>query len=400
MKFKVLKSIFSNIRNYFSLTSLIQFFFYPKIWGDILKSNEPTRLKIKEEEKSLCLTAGAVIFSYTNSYLFDESHDGFLIFEKVAGLNIFRIVRDEQKIVKFYHSSPSCGTRVASIDLNKIKKSKILNIRFKWCVGETALFISPEENNGKYDFTISKGIPSGISLRTDRHGVIYTINSSAGVKNMTIYEKGKPILLPTALEAWEATVKSVNLLVIDDHDIEHHHEVVTVNMILVMLVAGFESYSKRRFFELEQEGLKHDTSLLINSFLPKREIENGISEILEEEANELGISLLNFITNDKRIVNFQSMDKCKKAYNKTYGIVFGDFDLKEGIISKIRMFMKHRHRIIHFSASESTINHEEFCAGAEPIFSNIKTANEAINIFNQFIMELHKTTIEKIKQQG
>ncbi|WP_126456995.1 hypothetical protein [Sulfuriflexus mobilis] len=350
-------------------------------------------------EKTLCTPAGVAIFEYTNHLLFDESCDGFLIFEKVAGLHIFRILRDEQKVVKFYHSSPSCGTRVASIDLNNVEESDSINIRIKWNVDEICLFIRPEKEGDKREFTIAKGVISDISLLSDKSGVIYTVNSSAGVSSITIYQNGKPVLIPTSLEAWESTIKAIEPLTIDNTEKEHTHEVLIANMILVMLVTGFEAYFKRRFLELEKEGVLPNTRQLISAFYSKKEIDSGIVEILEAEADELSISLLELIIN-KRVVNFQNMDICKKAYNKSYGVVFGDLELSGNIISEVQMYIKHRHRIIHFSPNESTINHEEFCTGAEPIFSSTKTAKAAMCIFDEFIKVLHKSTIEKMRQQG
>lgn len=169
-------------------------------------------------------------------------------------------------------------------------------------------------------------------------------------------------------------------------------ETVVTNLILAILVTGFEAYTKKRFLEIEQEGIAPDIDAVVNSFFPRRERDAGIAEILKDEAKDKQKTVLQLIV-ERGAINFQNYQKCKLAYHKAFQLKFGSLGLESSTFEKIKKFITYRHRIVHVSALLGMLNQPEV-PPKEPVFPKKELADEAMKEFNNFIEKLHQATLE------
>jgi len=310
----------------------------------------PTQI-FKQIQEAIRLPEGTFIFRYQSQDLFDTAKPGGIILEIPSGQHLFRLERDDALLLHFYHSSPGTGTRVASIDLKALPVAPRVLIGFTWAAKEITLNIGPMVANGKLVSAI--GVPSSKQFRVGTDGSVFQIgDQNVEVTGFTYYQGGRAIIQPTALEAWKETVQAIDILTTGQSTEGYIYEVVVANLILVVLVTGFEAYTKRRFLELEQGGVSPNTNELIERFYPKSEREAGIVAALEEEAKTAGVSVLQHIVN-RGAINFQNFNKAKDAYNKAYGIKFGELGISSQKIETLHSFFRYRHKIIQKSLSEN-----------------------------------------------
>lgn len=176
------------------------------------------------------------------------------------------------------------------------------------------------------------------------------------------------------------------------------YESIVTNLTLSILVTGFEAYTKRRFLELEKEGIRVNIEKLITSFYPKREREAGILNLLNQEALENDISTLQYIIKRDNI-NFQSFQKCKEAYKQGYNIKFGELGLSGESLNNLQQFIGYRHKIIHVSASLGILNQDKL-PQENPIFPSKETRNLAEEHFKEFIEKLHQKSLTLQRQDA
>lgn len=261
---------------------------------------------------------------------------------------------------------------------------------FSWTPDETKLHIGPRIPNAK--LVSATGTLSQRQYRVGKDGRVYQIgDQGVEVMGVSFYQAGRPIVQPTAKEAWQETVKAIEILSTGESTEGYIYEVIVTNLTLAILVTGFEAYTKKRFLELEQEGLTPNIDAIIDTFYPRKEREAGIKVLLESEAHDVGISVLQHIV-DRGAINFQNFKNCKRAYNKGYDITFGNLDLSGKALKFIQLYIKYRHKIIHVSALQGMLNQEKV-PPAEPVFSNKETAEKAKECFNSFIESLHQATL-------
>jgi hypothetical protein len=256
------------------------------------------------------------------------------------------------------------------------------------------LGVSDAGNPGR--FIEAKGIPSKRQFRIGPDGSVYQIGGE-GVEIMgfSVFQKGRPVLLSTAIEAWNETVKSINVLLkgsLPGHE-RYLFEAVLANMTIVMLVTGFETYCKCRFLEIEDEGIPPDFENLAQKFLSKAERERGEIDAIVIDASAKGISPSRILLEQNRI-DFQKYDRCKTAFNKGFKIKFGeDLGVSNSLLEELQRLIGYRHRIVHISPLLGAANLERV-PPEEPIFSNKHFAEKALNTFDDFIRGLHKATLK------
>jgi hypothetical protein len=345
----------------------------------------------KQIQEAICRPEGTFSFEYNSKDLFDRNKKGGIVLEIPSGGHLFRIERDGNLLLHFYHSSPGTGTRVATIDLKELPPAEKIFMTFTWTPAEVKFYVGPRVPNSElYSAT---GTTSKKQFRVGKDGSVFQVGDhSVEVMGISVFQGGVSVLQPTAIEAWKETLKATEILSTGESAQGYIYEVVVTNLTLAILVSGFEAYSKKRLVELELEGVNPNTSNLINSFFPKKEREAGIAKLLEEEAKEQSKTVLQVI-DERNIINFQSFQKCKLAYNKAYGIKFGELDLPAATIAKLQKFIKFRHRIIHVSPSMGMLNQPEV-PPEEPVFPKKELALEARQIFDQFIEQLHNSTMK------
>ena len=333
---------------------------------------------------------GTFTFNYQSPDLFDKAKPGGIILEIPAGQHLFRLERDNDLSIHFYHSSPGTGTRVATIDLNNLPPAPSVFIAFSWTPEEINLHVGPQVSSPV--LASATGVASNKQFRVGNDGHVYQIGDhGVEVMGVRMYQAGQSIIQPTALEAWEETVKAIDILSTGQSTDGYIYEVVVTNLTLAILVTGFEAYTKKRFLELEQEGLSPDITAIIKSFFPRKEQEAGIEALIQSEAIDANVSELQYIVN-RGVINFQSYKKCKYAYNKGYSIKFGDLGISSIKLEALQSYIGFRHRIIHVSPLEDMLNQERV-PPEEPVFSKKETAEMAKVCFKEFIQSLHSATL-------
>lgn len=333
---------------------------------------------------------GTFTFNYQSSDLFDKKKAGGIILEIPSGQHLFRLERDNDLCIHFYHSSPGTGTRVATIDLNNLPPAPNVFMAFSWTPDEIKLHVGPKVSGAK--LASATGIASKRQFRVGKDGSVYQIGDhGVEIMGISFYQAGRPIIQPTAIEAWSETVKAIEILATGQSTEGYIYEVVVTNLTLAILVTGYEAYTKKRFLELEQEGLAPDTGAVIDAFYPKKEREAGIKALLESEAQDASVSVLQHIV-ARDAINFQSYKNCKRAYNKGYGVKFGDLGLSGNKLEALQSYIRYRHRIIHVSPSLGMLNQEKV-PPEEPVFPKKETAETAKKCFKEFIETLHQATL-------
>lgn len=345
----------------------------------------------KQIQDAMCRPEGTVTFKYTFKDLFNPDIGSGIILEIPSGAHLFRLERDANLLLHFYHSSPGTGTRVASIDLKQVVPADSVFFAFTWSPKEINLHVGPQVEGGK--LLSARGNNSKKKFRVGKDGGVYQIgNEGVEVMGINVYKGGQPVLQPTAIEAWKETIKAIEILATGKSDQGYVFETTVTNLTLVILVTGFEAYSKKRFLELEKEGITSETESIVSFFFPKKEREAGILDLLKIEAKEAHKSVLELIV-DRGVINFQNYDKCKLAFNKAYDIKFGELGVASSDIEKLKKFIKYRHRIIHVSALIGMLNQSE-SPPEEPVFPKKELANEATKTFDMLITKIHETTLK------
>jgi len=347
---------------------------------------------IREELRAaLRRPRGTFAFTYSSDQLLDPLIRGGILLEVVAGSHVFRLERDEAFCLNFYHSSPGTGTRVATIALAEITAADPVFLAFTWEPSQISLSIGPKVEGGTLHR--AEGTISPRQLRVGSDGSVLVLGDrGVSVVGTRIYVSGVPILLPTAIEVWDEVVQSANVLLEAIEQGDHLREVVLSNSILTMLVTGFESYAKRRFVELEKEGITPDTEALFSAIFPRSQIDHGLPRLLKAEAQDLHISVLEHIVEDRRI-NFQDYDQSKRSFKVAYGIRFGDLALTSQHLNRLQQMIRYRHSIVHVSPLLALLN-QDAVPPAEPEFSNSGLAAECIETFQAFIHALHGGTLQ------
>jgi hypothetical protein len=208
---------------------------------------------------------GAVAFVYTSNDLTNAEVPGGRLLEVVAGDHVFRIQRTDDLLLEFYYASPGTGTRVATLDLKKSSPFSKSRMFMSWSPQDISFALEPDIPGA--DPLTAKGVPSAKNLRVGKNGAVYEIgDKGVQVTELRLTLDGKPILRPSAIDAWNATIQAVTILDSGTSSEGYIFEVVVSNLTLSVLVTGFEAYMKTRFAELEREGIDANIEALLNAF--------------------------------------------------------------------------------------------------------------------------------------
>lgn len=332
----------------------------------------------------LCRNKAAAGIEVTLSEIFSAFEAKIPIRQIKAGQHVFIIVfSDDQKTLDFYYSVPSSGTRKASIETKKVIEILKLSqneaiIGFSWSPFEFSFGIFSKYSEKSYGV---KGGESDILFKVDRTGSI--VQQSSNMRNVHFYIDGKLNIAPSAIETWNETVNSINILLDKAYmDDDFQYNVSITNSIVSMIVSGFEIYTQRRFVEIAGEGITPNITKLVATVI-------ATGKTTDDEKEKLYSTPLDELVENR--INFQSFDKCKKAYNSCYNISFGNIE-KSTELDKLKSFMRCRHQIIHVNPSFSCLNMKGL-PKEQPILSNKDTAITMRDHFMNFIDKLHKETM-------
>ena len=338
---------------------------------------------------AICRPIGSFAFEYESPDAFLDNKKGGIILEIPSGGHYFRLDRTEERLLRFFHSSPGTGTRVATIDLNELPPFNRAFLAFTWSPEETNFHCGPRGLD--VGLLHATGSPSPISFRLGDDGSVFQIGD-AGVQVMgvRVRRNGSLILAPTAIETWNSTIKAIDLLWTGQSDQGFLFEVLQTNSSLAMLVTGLESYASTRLLEIEKEGIPPEAKKLFDAFSSRLVRQSGQYEELQEKAAKTGQSILCSVLDNVKI-NFQDFDNLKRAFNATYGIKIGDIGIDSNSIAELRRFIGYRHRIVHVSPLLGMLN-ESDVPPADPVFANRELSTRAIKIFSLVVDTLHKAT--------
>lgn len=254
------------------------------------------------------------------SELLDGNLGDLQLIRLVTGSHIHLLKRDSNLNLHFTHASPGTGTRIAILDLKPLLRSKIIGIDLTWSPEKICLYATDVNDPNK--FLMAEGTQAPYQLQVCPDGsILQSGDEGCQVMGTRVIVDGKPLDISSAINTWKDTVTAIEILLKGSSPDGFIFEVICCNLSIVMLVTGFEAYCKRRFLELDEEGIKANFEELAKKFISKRDRDSGLLERIIQESETLGISPLKILIEDKKI-NFQNHEKCKDAFNKGYGIRF------------------------------------------------------------------------------
>ncbi len=303
---------------------------------------------------------------------------------------MFILERDPNFNLRFIQSNPNYKTKVAQINIQDFRNAPKLFIAFTWSDKENTIYV------GKYGRDELRSVNSfedpNIKFRVGKDGGIYQIGDEGVKVGFYRVKVGEKVILePIAKEIFDFQMEKIRILIENCKKGDFLFESTLIQQIIVILTTAFEVYTRTRFIELEKEGKVINMEALYDPFILK-----GYREQFKEERREIAskqgkMELEVFI--EKRQVNFQNWKDFKDVYNKGYGLKIGGIGIPNDILLDVQRFIDWRHMIIHSKDDRTMMNFEEV-PPAEPIFTNKDLAEKGLSVFQKFINELHKSTLE------
>lgn len=349
----------------------------------------PTDL-VRQIGEAICMPVGTVTFDYSSPEAFKKNSLSGILFEIPSDGHFFRVDRTSDRVLRFFHSSPGTGTRVASIPLGSLPDFEKAFLAFSWSPEEVMFHCGPR--GIKSTLLTARAVSSSISFRLGPDGQVFQIgDDGVQVMGVRVRQNGQPVLAPTAIEAWQNTIKAIELLRTGKSEEGFIFEVVQTSAILSMLVTGLESYAKTRLLEVESEGINADWRALFYAFASKAERESSRLAEIEEKSTAANKTILTGVVNALKI-NFQNYEDLKRAYRATFGIKLGEVGIDSQTLSKLQDFIRYRHRVVHVSPLLGVLNQDKV-PPAEPVFANRQLSEDAEVCFQSVIEALHRATL-------
>lgn len=347
--------------------------------------------------EAICRPVGTVTFEYSSPEAFLDNGQSGVILEIPSGGHYFRLDRTAERALRFYHSSPGTGTRVATIDLAGLPSFEKAFLAFVWSPDEIRFHCGPRSI--EVQLLQAVGVPSPVSFRLGKDGTVFQIGGEGlQVSGVRVRREGALVLSPTAIEVWRSTVQAVELLWTGKSDKGFMFEVLQATSSLSMLVTGLENYAKTRLQEIEKEGVAPDSPALFNAFTSRAVRESTRFQEIEESAIESGQSTFCAVL-DSLAINYQDFDNLKRAFRTSYGIKIGEIGLSSTMIAELRQLIRYRHRVIHVSPLLAMLNDDQV-PPADPVFANQALANRAVEVFQGVIDCLHKASTSLMRKDA
>jgi hypothetical protein len=335
---------------------------------------------------------GTITFRFFYIGLFDPSLGDVRLMEIVTGGYLFRLDRDSDLNLTYTHAAPGTGTRIASMDITPLRACENLALAFTWSPDNINLHLLDADNPRR--MLSASGTAATKRFQVGRHGMILEVGDvGVSTHGVSFYSNGKTVIQPPAIEAWRDTLKAVRVLLSGSSPEGYMYEVVTANLSISVLVTGYETYCKRRFLELEEEGLEPNLDALFSMCLTREEKsrrERREPLEVEQQAEAEGATVTKYLVESRRL-DFQDFARCKKAYNKAYGITFGTaLGLTSQELEELRSFIKARHRIVHVTPLSPLI----FEPGKLEEEGMNDRVQRAIKSFDNFVGRLHSASLK------
>src|SRR5665647_491334 len=328
---------------------------------------------------------GIIVSSLQDSNIFDSSLGNLQVFNIQIKGSKFSLYRTADLKLQFSLLSTKTGIRVASLKLPP--PISALGVLVTWSDQAVDLFAG---DFTKLPLSYAKGQKQAGRVRQSKNGALVVLAESMS------YVSDNEDVLSTAKELWDFTVFNLQQLVRKakkcvEIDGTHSYDDFLLEKSIsqqcfIMLVRGFEVYTKKRFLEIEKElpfsGIIPQLDLLLNKFTRDAKTLHRVfayAEINKKSILEATVSITQH-RGQKGLINFQSWSDCKEAYNLCYNIKFGEIpDLKSDVLERMQRYMRFRHKIIH-SSQEATMLHAEN-PKQELMFLSFDVAESAIKDF-------------------
>jgi len=342
---------------------------------------------------------GIIAISGTGK-IFDSSLGNLQVFDSQIKGSKFSLYRITNSMLQFTLLSTKTGIRVASLKLPP--PTSALGIIVTWSDEAVDLFAG---DFTKLPLSYAKGQKQAGRVRQDKNGALVVMAES--MFYVSDMEDGELVLLSTAKELWDLTVFNNKQLVhkakkcMEINGTHSYDDFLLEKSIsqqcFIMLVRGFEVYTRKRFLEIEKElpfrGIIPQFDLLLNEFTRDAKTLHRVfayAEINMKSILEASLSIPRH-RGQKGLINFQSWSECKEAYKLCYNIKFGEMpDVKSDVLERVQRYMRFRHKIIHSSQEATMLRAEN--PKQELIFLSFDAAESATKDFTEFIEKLHAQT--------
>jgi len=338
----------------------------------------------------MCRPQGSIELEVTSEPAFTRASGPEVLMAVASGAHYFRLERSPERTLRFYHSTPGTGTRVAEIALGDLPDFTEAYLAFTWSPEGIHLYCGPR-GVPNASLMSAKGVKSEMQFRVGRDGNVYCFGAPGGeLLSVRLRHAGQLVVAATAIEAWNSTLKAIQVLWTGESPEAVAFEVVQANLTLSMLVTGLESFARTRLLEVEDEGIRPDYERVFRAFASRAERDCNRFAELQAEAQSRGGSILEAVV-DAVHVTFQNYDHVKRVYKAAYGIKAADLALSGQTLSNLQRFIHHRHRVLHVSPLLGMLN-EEKVPPQEPVFANHATAESAVACFSEYVEALNNAT--------
>ena len=350
----------------------------------------------------MAATIGTCEFRGNYRDLLSDEGAAAILFEVVKTATAWQLYRTPDLTLHFVHAAPGTGTREAVLDLRVLQTGTPCHAFFfclVWAPDRLSLSVGRLDRQGQLQ--TAEGTRAPFTLQVVADDRVFRIGDvGITVMGARIYSGGKPILRPSAWSAWQEILKAVDTLMRGASPDGYLFEVVAANAALAFLVTGFETYCQTRFHEMQDEGWEPRKEALVQAFLgqvERAQFQRGEQLDLERKAKESGWSFTRALAEEKRI-DFQNYDRTKRAFNRAYGIKFGEL-VSSGILDDLQRFIEYRHRIIHVSPLLGLLDGSRVPPEV-PVFAGAPTVQSALRTFESFIGALHQSTVMLSGRKG
>lgn len=337
---------------------------------------------------------GMLKFLLLNTNLLDYQDQNISIFNNQIGRASFALYRDEQLNLVFVHSSAETGTRTVSVDLNGLKINERIFIVIDWSKEQDFLCASDMFDFG--DVRHAKALEKDQSkIPIPRPEVFMTGILTSVHVSKTSFAK---VHMSNAKGQWNWNLINVQNVIDGLKSCRQESctvrnplfELAIIKQCIVMLITGLEIYSRSRFVEMEKTGKHPNIKALLANFDKNNRWQDDRDDYVRTTGNSVLMSLLE-IPKGRGLINFQNYKDCKDAYNKGYGVRFGELVGIGTMLTGIQSYIALRHLIIHnqIEPAEPVIGYGQ---QGNPLFLDIAFVEQAIYECSYFVDALQAAT--------
>lgn len=311
---------------------------------------------------------------------------GTLMFRKPLGGVYLHLEMVEIGILHFYRSTPGTGTQMSRVDVRPLGNAARVWVACSW--EPLGVDIKVWDDAAPTRCVIGERAEPDRKFQIDVAGGVNTI--ARGVSRVEAYFDGRAALRSSAIDAWVEIARGVALLLEAEAGDGADFALLAPNLAQVTLVTGWETYGKRRFVELIEEGVRPNDRKLEESFLSKRERELGMAEDLKRDARRRTLAEA-LVERDR--IPFQSYEGFKKAFARGYGVSIGsDLGIDHEVLGAVKRGIGYRHRIVHVSPFLGLLN-PDTVHDRGPEGGNHEFAYAQLAAFDRVVRGLHARTL-------